>query len=174
MNLDSPDLWRFLGHLSYLGPLGLVGVISWTVWLGRWLLSRRYRPILNLYRTTTSVVVPVYREDPDVLLRCLGTWLDEDPTEVILVVDVGDQGALDRLAQVTDARLRVIPFRHEGKRSALGVGIRAASQEILVLTDSDTSWEPGLLAAVQMPFVDPKVGGVGTRQNVYMRHSSIW
>lgn len=174
MNLDSPDLWRFLEHLSYLGPLGLVGVISWTVWLGRWLLSRRYRPIVNLYRTTVSVVVPVYREDPDVLMRCLRTWLDENPTEIILVVDVGDEGALDRLAEIQDTRLRVIPFRHEGKRSALGVGIRAASQDIIVLTDSDTSWEPGLLAAVQMPFVDPKVGGVGTRQNVYMRHSSIW
>jgi hyaluronan synthase len=174
MNIDSPDIWRFLDHLSYLGPLGLVGVISWSVWLGRWLLSRRYRPTVNLYRTTTSVVVPVYREDPDVLMRCLQTWLDEDPTEVILVVDVGDFGALERLANHQDARVQVIPFKHAGKRSALGVGIRAATQDILVLTDSDTSWEPGLLDAVEMPFVDPKVGGVGTRQNVYMRDSSIW
>lgn len=174
MSLDSPDLWRFLEQFSYLGPLGLVGLVSWTVWLGRWLLSRRYRPIVNGYRTTTSVVVPAYREDPDVLMRCLRTWLKADPTEVIVVVDVGDLGVLDRLTEIEDPRLRVIPFAHEGKRSALGVGIRAASQEILVLTDSDTSWEPGLLEAVQMPFVDPKVGGVGTRQRVYMRKSSIW
>jgi N-acetylglucosaminyltransferase len=174
MNLDSPDLWRFLEHLSYLGPLGLVGIISWTVWLGRWLLSRRYRPVVNDYRTTTSVVVPVYREDPEVLMRCLQTWLEEDPTEVILVVDVGDQGVLDAVKKVKNKRLNVIAFRHEGKRSALAVGIRAAKHDILVLTDSDTSWEPGLLAAVQMPFVDPKVAGVGTRQRVYMRSTSIW
>jgi len=174
VNLDSPDLWRFLAHLSYLGPLGLVGVISWTVWLSRWLLSRLYRPIVNDYRTTTSVVVPVYREDPEVLMRCLRTWLEQDPTEVILVVDVGDHGVLDQLDKMKDRRLNVIPFRHEGKRSALAVGIRAAKHDLLVLTDSDTSWEPGLLAAVQMPFVDPKVAGVGTRQRVYMRGSSIW
>jgi hyaluronan synthase len=174
MNLDASDLWRFLDQFSYLGPLGLVGVVSWTVWFGRWITSRRYRPIINGHRTTTSVVVPVYREDPDVLMRCLQTWLDADPTEVILVVDVGDQGVLDRLAEIKDARLRVFPFRHEGKRSALGVGIRAAGQDILVLTDSDTSWEPGLLGAVQMPFIDPAVGGVGTRQRVYMRRSSVW
>jgi len=43
-----------------------------------------------------------------------------------------------------------------------------------VLTDSDTSWQPGLLAAVQAPFRNPKVGGVGTRQNVYMPKSSVW
>jgi hyaluronan synthase len=43
-----------------------------------------------------------------------------------------------------------------------------------VLCDSDTNWEPGLLAAVQMPFVDPAVGAVGTRQNVYLPMSSVW
>jgi hyaluronan synthase len=54
------------------------------------------------------------------------------------------------------------------------VGIRAALGEILVLCDSDTRWQPGLLSFVQMPFVDPAVGAVGTRQNVYLPMSSIW
>jgi len=31
-----------------------------------------------------------------------------------------------------------------------------------------------LLSFVQMPFVDPAVGAVGTRQNVYLPMSSIW
>src|SRR5699024_11348293 len=61
-----------------------------------------------------------------------------------------------------------------GKRSALGVGIRAAQGEILVLVDSDTRWTPGLLENVQKPFVDPHVGGVSTQQNVYQRTSSLW
>ena len=43
-----------------------------------------------------------------------------------------------------------------------------------MLVDSDTRWETGLLAAVQMPFVDPRVGGVGTQQNVYQRRTSTW
>ena len=66
------------------------------------------------------------------------------------------------------------PLQARGKRSALGVGIRAASGEVLVLTDSDTSWEPGLLAHVQMPFAVADVGAVSTQQNVYQRTSSIW
>jgi N-acetylglucosaminyltransferase len=81
---------------------------------------------------------------------------------------------LARLAEVDDPRLKVIPFVHRGKRSALGVGIRAATGELVVLADSDTRWEPGLLDAVQMPFVDPEVGGVGTQQNVYQRTTSVW
>jgi len=75
---------------------------------------------------------------------------------------------------VTDARVRNLVMRHEGKRSALGVGIRAATSEVVVMSDSDTFWTPGLLAAVQMPFVDPSVGAVGTQQNVYQRTTSVW
>ena len=59
-------------------PLGLIGILSWSVWLVRRTLSRHgYREVVNDFRTTTSLVVPVYREDADVLERCLRTWLAE-------------------------------------------------------------------------------------------------
>ena len=162
------DNWRlFL-------PIGIIGGISWSVWLIRKIMSLRYTPLVNDFRTTTSVVVPSFHEDPDVIDRCMDTWLAEGPTEVIIVLDVADIEARDRLIARRDRRIHVMMFAHEGKRSALAVGIRAARHEIVVLCDSDTSWEPGLLAAVQMPFVDPEVGGVGTRQNVYLPNSSIW
>ena len=157
-----------------LVPVGVVGALSWSIWLIRKVLSARYRPTVNDYRTTTSVVVPSFREDPDVLERCLDTWLAQDPTEVIVVLDVEDREAFRRLTAREEPRLTVLSFAHEGKRSALGVGIREARGEVLVLCDSDTNWRPGLLDAVQMPFVDPAVGAVGTRQNVHLPMSSIW
>jgi cellulose synthase/poly-beta-1,6-N-acetylglucosamine synthase-like glycosyltransferase len=163
-------------QLHQVIPIGVVGALSWTVWLTRFTLSRVYRPVPVGYRTTTSVVVPCYREDPDIVERCLNTWLAENPTEIIIVPDVRDTVVINRM-QVRahlDPRIRVIPFVHSGKRSALGVGIRAATCEALILTDSDTSWEPGLLAAVVAPFRDPKVGGVGTRQNAYLATTSVW
>ncbi|WP_222271608.1 glycosyltransferase family 2 protein [Modestobacter marinus] len=155
-------------------PIGVIGALSWSIWLIRKVLSGRYRPVVNGFRTTTSVVVPSFREDPDVLERCLDTWLAQSPTEVIVVLDVEDTEAFARLTARRNPQLRVISFPHQGKRSALGVGIRAASGEVLVLADSDTLWRPGLLSAVQMPFADPTVGAVGTRQNVYRPRSSIW
>ncbi|WP_328480518.1 glycosyltransferase family 2 protein [Streptomyces sp. NBC_00377] len=155
-------------------PLGIAGVFVWGLWLYRAVLSRFAKPVVNNYRTTVSVVVPAYREDAEILVDCLDTWLAQDPTEIIIVPDVDDTEVLRRLAQVQDPRVRVLAFEHRGKRSALGVGIRAATSELVVLVDSDTRWEPGLLAAVQMPFVDPAVGGVGTQQNVYQRTTSIW
>ncbi|HEX7095780.1 MAG TPA: glycosyltransferase [Acidimicrobiales bacterium] len=157
-----------------VAPLGIAGIVVWSLWLYRVVSSRFARPVVNDFRTTTSVVVPCYREDPDILLMCLSSWLTQDPTEVILVVDVEDKACRERLMTVTDPRLKVIVMRHEGKRSALGAGIRAATGEIVVLTDSDTLWTKGLLAAVQMPFADPTVGAVGTQQNVYQRTTSIW
>ncbi|WP_245703341.1 glycosyltransferase family 2 protein [Streptomyces lushanensis] len=155
-------------------PLGLAGAFVWALWLYRAVLSRFARPVVNEFRTTVSVVVPAYREDPDILMDCLETWLNQDPAEIIIVPDVEDTEVLRRLAQVEDPRVRVLAFEHRGKRSALGVGIRAAKSELVVLVDSDTRWQPGLLAAVQMPFVDPEVGGVGTQQNVYLRGTSVW
>ncbi|WP_329089407.1 glycosyltransferase family 2 protein [Streptosporangium sp. NBC_01469] len=155
-------------------PLGLAGLLVWGLWIYRVVLSRLAKPVVNSYRTTVSVVVPSYREDAEILVRCLATWLAQDPQEVIIVVDVADTDCHAKLQEVTDPRLRVLVYEHSGKRSALGVGIRAARGEVVVFADSDTWWQPGLLAAVQMPFEDPAVGGVGTQQNVFQRTSSVW
>lgn len=166
--------WESVQDLRSWLPLGVAGVIVWSLWLYRWVLSRVYRPVSNSYATTTSVVVPSFREDVEILRRCLATWLAQEPSELIVVPDVEDTECIAMLSRVHDPRLRVLPFEHHGKRSALGVGIRAARGEVLILTDSDTSWEPGLLAAVQMPFQDPAVGAVATQQKVYRRWSSVW
>jgi len=165
--------WSQLHHYV---PVGVVGAISWSVWLTRFTLSRVYRPVEPGYTATTSVVVPSFREDPGILRQSLDTWLAENPTEVIVVPDLADEEVIRLLEAraAAEPRLRVIPFAHTGKRSALGVGIRAARSEILVLADSDTFWLPGLLSAVLAPFSDPKVGGVGTRQNVFQPYGSAW
>jgi len=74
------------------------------------------------------VVVPSFREDPDILSRCLDSWLAENPTEIIVVPDLEDVEVIRRLRvrAEADPRLVVLPFAHTGKRSALGAGIRQA------------------------------------------------
>jgi N-acetylglucosaminyltransferase len=162
------------GSLREVLPLGIAGLVVWCLWLYRAVGSRFERAVVNDFRTTTSVVVPSYREDADILMRCLQTWLEQQPTEVIVVVDTDDTRCRELLAAVDNPRLRPIVYKHEGKRSALGVGIRAATGEVVVLADSDTMWAEGLLDAVQMPFADPMVGAVGTQQNVAQRRTSVW
>src|SRR6516164_3501899 len=79
---------HYVSVLHHWIPIGLVGAVSWVVWVTRFSLSRVYRPVPAGYMTTTSVVVPSFREDPDILARCLDTWLAEDPTEIIVVPDI--------------------------------------------------------------------------------------
>lgn len=166
--------WQQIVQWRSLLPIGIVGVLSWSVWLFRFTLSRFYRPVPAGFVTTVSVVVPSYREDPVIFERCLASWLSENPTELIVVPDLADTEVIAILRRCNDPRLRTIPFAHQGKRSALAVGIRASTSEVIVLADSDTMWLPGLLANVQAPFEDRRVGGVGTRQNAYQPKTSVW
>jgi cellulose synthase/poly-beta-1,6-N-acetylglucosamine synthase-like glycosyltransferase len=174
--LSGKSVFSWWTNLHHYVPIGVVGVLSWSVWVTRFSLSRVYRPAEPGFSATTSVVVPSFREDPDILRRCLDSWLAENPTEVIVVPDLADTSVISMLQSraVIDPRLVVIPFAHSGKRSALGVGIRASTSQILILSDSDTMWEHGLIEQVLAPFADPKIGGVGTRQNAYRPGSSIW
>ena len=178
VDLQTQFSWQSIVDLVTLlqpyFPLAFAGAIVWALWLYRVILSARATPIESDFRTTTSVIVPSYHEDPDILMRCLDSWREQNPTEIIIVLDVMDIEAYDRVVALGDKRVTPILFHHVGKRSALGVGIRHATSELLVLADSDTSWEPGLLENVQKPFIDPVVGGVSTQQNVYQRTTSIW
>lgn len=155
-------------------PLAIAGIVVWSLWLYRCVLSAMARPIVNDFATSTSVVVPSYHEDPDILMRCVHNWRAQSPTEIIIVLDVEDTEAFNRISRLNDPVIKPVLFKHAGKRSALGVGIRMATSEVLVLVDSDTQWQPDLLTNVQRPFLDPDVGAVSTQQNVYERTTSVW
>ncbi|MCM3697187.1 glycosyltransferase [Microbacterium oleivorans] len=165
---------EWVSYVWWVLPFGIFGVVSWGYWAIRKVLSATARPVVNDFRTTTTVVVPSFREDPDVLVRCLGTWVAQRPTRIIIVLDTEDTEAQGRIEALKYPTVEVVMFEHHGKRSALGHGMRMVDTELVIFADSDTSWEEGLHDAVQMPFIDPSVGAVSTRQNVYRPRSSVW
>lgn len=173
-NVDWTVVSDYYAAVSPYFPLAVAGVVVWGLWLYRFILSHRAGPIVTDFEATTSVIVPSFHEDPDILMSCLASWRAQGPNEIIIVLDVADLEAYERVMALGDDTVKPILFHHVGKRSALGAGIRLAKYDVLVLTDSDTWWEPDLLRNVQMPFQDPIVGAVGTRQNVYQRDSSVW
>ena len=152
-------------------PFGLFAVFRWLMWLGRKIPAALYVPYPGRWETTTSVISPVYQEDPTIFRSALESWRRERPTEIILVIDVTDTACIEVARSFPD--VRTIVTQKPGKRAALADGIKAASSQIVILVDSDTIWEPGLREAVLAPFRDPGIGGVGTRQNVY-RPRSLW
>jgi len=155
--------------LYYL-PIGVLGLVRWTTWLVRRVPAALYRPARNDFWLPVSVVVPVYQEDPEILGKAIESWLANDVAEIILVID-----ASDTICRGIAARypVTVIVTDVPGKRPALKLGWEAASTPLVALVDSDTIWAYDVARLVAMPFADPRVGGVATRQNVYNPHGFL-
>jgi cellulose synthase/poly-beta-1,6-N-acetylglucosamine synthase-like glycosyltransferase len=150
--------------LSVYIPLGILGLARWICWLIRRLPASLYRPFRSGHREPLSVVVPVYDEDPDIFRTALESWLANEVEEVICVIDVTDK-ACHRIA--AEYGVTVITTDVPGKRHALYRGWSAATTPLVALVDSDTVWAPDVAERVCEPFADPRIGGVGTRQNVW-------
>jgi hyaluronan synthase len=153
----------FRYYLVYL-PLGILGLVRWTFWLVRRAPASLYRPVRNNFRLPMSIVVPVYQEDPEIFALAIESWLANDVDEVVLVIDVTDDACQEIAARYP---VTVVITDVPGKRDALVRGWEACSTELVALVDSDTIWAHDVAAEACKPFADPKVGGVGTRQNVY-------
>ena len=145
-------------------PLGMLGLIRWGCWLVRRIPAALYRPITGSFRLPMTIVVPVYQEDPEVFTAAIESWLANGVDEVILVIDVSDDVCREVASRYP---VRVLITDVPGKRDALRRGWNAARTELVALVDSDTVWASDVAVEVGKPFADPRIGGVGTRQNVY-------
>ena len=144
-------------------PLGVLGLVRWGCWLVRRIPAVLYKPVMNGHRLPITVVVPVYQEDPEIFATAIESWL-ANRVDVILVIDVSDRDCQEVAGRYP---VRVLITDVPGKRDALRRGWRAADTELVALVDSDTIWAPDVADEVCKPFADPRIGGVGTRQNVY-------
>jgi hyaluronan synthase len=149
-------------------PLGVLGFIRWLSWLFRQIPATFYRPVVNDHRERMSVVTPVYQEDPVLFRAAVTSWLANDIEEVICVIDYTDTRSIEIARELG---VRVIITDVPGKRDALRRGWEAASTPLVALVDSDTIWAPDVAVQACMPFADPQVGAVTTRQNVMNPHT---
>jgi cellulose synthase/poly-beta-1,6-N-acetylglucosamine synthase-like glycosyltransferase len=158
-------LLNIFTNTAVLVPIGLLGLFRWMMWLAKRLPALFYRPIQNDYNCTATIVTPVYNEDPVLFQRAIESWIVNKPDRIIAVIDVTDTRSMDVARGYSEVEIIVIDI--PGKRPALAMGVDASDTDIVVLVDSDVIWEPDVLAKIKMPFVDPAIGGVGTRQHMY-------
>jgi cellulose synthase/poly-beta-1,6-N-acetylglucosamine synthase-like glycosyltransferase len=151
-------------------PLGILGFIRWVSWVIRQIPATFYRPVVNDHWEPLTVVTPVYQEDPELFRAAVESWLANDVREVICVIDYTDTRSVEiaRGLGVT-----VIVTEVPGKRDALRRGWEGARTPLVALVDSDTIWADDVSRQVAMPFADPVVGAVTTRQNV-ANPRTIW
>lgn len=166
---------EWLQYLTFLVPIGIVGLIRWIMWLIKRATALFYRPIVNDYDTTATIVTPVYNEDPVLFRRAIESWILNKPDRIIAVVDVTDETCMAIAESYPE--VDVIPIDIPGKRAALAVGVDETTTEIVILVDSDVIWERDVLQKIKMPFADQEIGGVGTRQNMYPsdgKKATLW
>lgn len=145
-------------------PLGVIGLVRWCFWLVRRIPAALYRPAGGDYSLSMSVVVPVYQEDPEIFSKAIESWLRNRVQEIVLVIDSTDSTCIDI---GTSYGVTVVITDVPGKRDALRRGWEACTTDLVALVDSDTIWADDVAVEVCKPFADPRIGGVGTRQNVY-------
>jgi len=173
------QFWQLFLYLGIPLPIGVIGAWRWSVWLLRRLIGAWYRPTApNGYTATTSIITPVYNEDPELFRSALRSWAANEPDEIIAVVDHTDTRCMEQFKEFeeecagTPLVLRMLITHTPGKRPALADGILAATNDIVFLVDSDTVWDPGVLTKAVAPFIEPEVGGVTLRQRVLGPHST--
>ena len=161
---DASDV---LSGRAALTPFMAFFVYVWAVWGAKALAARRYRPYTASPRgLRTSVLVPVYNEREAIFRRSLAGVRANGPTEMIAVIDGGDEGLAAIARELCDM---VVAIPKSGKRAAIasGLAVTDPSTDVVIVLDSDTVWADGALTEMLRPFADPRVGGVTPRQAVF-------
>jgi hyaluronan synthase len=175
---SSAPVYSFAADLHDLVEAGALSAFLvffcyvWLLWLAKALLAKLHRPANDRLgiaaRLRTTVIAPVYAEDPELFREVLESVQANRPSELIAVVDGGDP-LLAAIAR--DLADDVILIPKTGKRGAIAAGLRASdpTTDVVVVLDSDTVWERGMLAELMKPFADPGVAGVTPRQAIFDR-----
>jgi cellulose synthase/poly-beta-1,6-N-acetylglucosamine synthase-like glycosyltransferase/peptidoglycan/xylan/chitin deacetylase (PgdA/CDA1 family) len=129
--------------------------------------KRRGLPSDSSYTPSVSIVVPAFNEVV-VIERAVRSFVASDYPELEVVVV--DDGSADGTANVVEAlgleHVRVIRQPNAGKAAALNRGIAAACNEIIVMVDADTVFEPGSLRRLVTPLAAPRAGAVSGNTKV--------
>jgi cellulose synthase/poly-beta-1,6-N-acetylglucosamine synthase-like glycosyltransferase len=89
-----------------------------------------------------------------------------DASGIELEVIVGNDGSTDgtpdfvRRLAASDSRIRLLDLARVGQSATQSAIVEAAQSEVVILTDVETRFAPGCLAALVAPFSSPRVGAV--------------
>ncbi len=144
------------------------GLIGW-VYAGYPLaayVAGRVRPVVvtALGRPVASVTVgiAIHDEAAEIAARIADVLAQEiDASLEVIVASDGSTDGSDEVVHALaaiDPRIRLLSLPRGGQTAAQNRILAEARSEIVVLTDAETRFEPGCLAALVAPFADPRVG----------------
>jgi len=154
--------WAAIALLGwvYIGYLAVLAILT------------RIRPVRLSDDATTrdlappelTVAIAVHDEAEQIADR-VANVLDQERSganirEVIVAIDGSRDGTAERVRElsVSEPRIRALNLERGGQTAAQTAAFDAATSAIVVLTDAETRFEPGCLAALAAVFRDERVG----------------
>ncbi|SED52767.1 Glycosyltransferase, catalytic subunit of cellulose synthase and poly-beta-1,6-N-acetylglucosamine synthase [Streptomyces sp. 2131.1] len=122
---------------------------------------------------TVTVLVPAYNEKKCIANTVRSLLASDYPVEVIVIDDGSTDGTADIVQRMRLPNVRVVRQRNAGKPAALNNGIAHARNDIIVMMDGDTVFEPSTVRELVQAFGDPRVGAVAGNAKVGNRDSLI-
>ena len=168
----------FIGTIA----LGILRIVVFGTLAAKQAVSERKRVYDSDYHPQVSVVIAAYNE-AKVINRTIATLLASDyPNLEIIVVDDGSTDGTSEAVRSKyhdNENIKVLTKPNGGKASALNLGIRECSGEVLVALDADTIFARDTISCLIRHFGDPAIGAVsgnvkvGNRRNILTRWQAV-
>ena len=165
--------WALLGSSPFILLLELPLTLALLLGLSRWWLRHQSEPPRqSLYRPRVSCLITCYSEGLDVQRTLHSLWQQDygGELELIPVVDgaAANRATLEAVRQwrpqpspAGRRQLRPIAkWQRGGRVSSLNAGLAAASGEVVLALDGDTSFDRDMVAMMVRHFEDPRVPAV--------------
>ncbi|MBA3796934.1 MAG: glycosyltransferase [Chloroflexi bacterium] len=111
---------------------------------------------------SVTVGIAIHDEAEEIAARIADVLAQEiDASLEVIVASDGSTDGSDEVVRAlaaADPRIRLLSLARAGQTAAQNRILAEARSEIVVLTDAETRFEPGCLAALVEPFADPRVG----------------
>ena len=109
-----------------------------------------------------TVIVPAYNEEDHIVAKMQDLARQDYPPELVTIFVV-DNGSTDRTAELADECHAIVLDSPRGKISAINTACAQCENNVVVVTDADTTLEPDALRHLVQPLADPVIGAVGGR-----------
>ncbi|HEV7310756.1 glycosyltransferase [Ensifer sp.] len=122
-----------------------------------------------------SVIMPA-RNRQSVILRAVSSVLRQtyDNFELIVIDDGSTDGTIDRLATVSDSRVKLVEQAHSGVSAARNKGLEAATGTYLFYLDTDNHWERCFLEIMVKSMILENVDAAHAALRVYNDRGQIY
>lgn len=117
-------------------------------------------------KTKISIVIPAYNEEA-VIAKTLATIYNQNYKNKFELI-VCDNNSTDKTAEIA-ARMgaKVVSERRKGTMYAYDAGMRAATGDLILVTNADVLLPYNWISSIVKCYEDPSVVGVGTKVKFY-------